>query len=252
MILFPDSDTMKKYAFLTLLLALAACGAKDGMQSCRVREDGVANLGTIKEIDGPVTVKLLARNNYPDTLYPIQTYTQCGCTAAQSSREPVAPGADEVLEVTYNPAYRPGPILQEVQVQYRNSPVKLRSFTLQGTVIGYNHPIEEDRPYAMGEGLYMSHKVLSFGNMAPRQTRDMFFRHGNGNRKKADIRFEVPAEWQPYLRLRQPGRMKADERDTLHVKFTMPEGIDTVAFDIQPFVNGVPTPETVGVRAVRR
>ena len=243
---------MKRIYCLTLLLALAACGAKDSVRTCRVREDGTVKLGTIKEIDGPVTVKILARNEYPDTLYPVQTYTQCGCTAAQSSREPVAPGADEVVEVTYNPAYRPGPIQQEVQVQYRNSPVKMRSFILQGAVKGYNHPIEEDRPYAMGEGLYMSHKVLNFGNLVPRQTRDMFFRHGNGGAKKADIRFAVPDEWQPYLHLRQPGKMKADERDTLHVQFTMPEGIDTVAFDIQPLVNGVPTPGTIGVRAVRR
>lgn len=243
---------MKRTLFLSLLLALAACGAKDGVRTLRVREDGVVSLGKIQEIDGPVTVKILARNDCPDTLFPVQTYTQCGCTAAQSTREPVAPGADEVIEVTYNPAYRPGKILQEVQVQYRNSPVPMRRFTLQGEVVGYNHPIEEDRPYAMGEGLYMSHKVLSFGSLAPGQTRDMFFRHGNGNTRKADIRFGIPAEWQPYLRLRQPGKMKADERDTLHVKFTMPEGIDTVAFEIQPLVNGTPTPGTVEVRAFRR
>jgi hypothetical protein len=164
----------------------------------------------------------------------------------------VPPGADEVLEVTYNPAYRPGPMREEIQVRYQHSPVNVRTFAIKGEVIGFNHPIEEDRPYAYGEGLYMSHKVLSFGSMAPGQTRDMFFRHGNGNTRKADIRFGIPAEWQPYLRLRQPGKMKADERDTLHVKFTMPEGIDTVAFEIQPFVNGAPTPESIGVRAFRR
>ena len=46
--------------------------------------------------------------------------------------------------------------------------------------------------------------------------------------------------------------MKADERDTLHVKFTMPDAIDTVSFDIQPFVNGVPTEGKLTVRAILR
>ena len=52
--------------------------------------------------------------------------------------------------------------------------------------------------------------------------------------------------------MRQPGKMKADERDTIHVKFTMPEGIDSVAFDIQPRVNGVPTQEKLAIRAICR
>ena len=179
----------------------------------------------------------------------MRLHTPCGCTQVNFRRDPVPPGADEVLEVTYNPAYRPGPMMEEFTVFYLNSPVRSRSIVIKGEVIGYNHPIEEDRPYAFGEGLYMSHKVLNFGRRRPGETQDMFFRHGNGNKKKADIRFEIPAEWQPYLRMRQPGKMKADQRDTIHVKFTMPEGIDTVEFSVQPYVNGVKTEELLLVKS---
>ena len=197
-------------------------------------------------------LRLLVKNEYPDTLYPAQVYTPCGCTQVNFDRTPVAPGADEVLEVVYNPAYRPGLMMEEIVVYYRNSPVRSQSIVIKGEVIGFNHPIEEDRPYAFGEGLYMSHKVLSFGARTPGETTDMFFRHGNGNTRKADIVFDIPEEWKPYLRMRQPGMMRADERDTIHVKFTMPQGIDTVNFAVQPYVNGHPTEEKLTIKAVQK
>ena len=241
---------MKKTLFLiAVILGAAACGSGDGIRTIRTTTQTEADLGKIKEIDGPVTVRLLCKNDYADTLYPVQLHTPCGCTQVRFDRKPVAPGEDEVLEVTYDPAYRPGLMMESIDVYYRNSPVKMRNFVIKGEVIGFVHPIEEDRPYNFGEGLYMSHKVLHFGSRAPGQTADMFFRHGNGNRKKAEITFDIPQEWQPYLHMRQPGKMKADERDTLHVKFTMPDPADTVEFTIQPRVNGVPTQEVLTVRA---
>lgn len=244
---------MKRPVFLlALLLMAAACGSRDGIRTIRTAEGQDANLGTIREIDGPVTVRLLIRNDFPDTLYPVQLHTPCGCTNARFDQKPVAPGADEVLEVTYNPAYRPGPMREEIQVRYVNSPVRVRTFTISGKVVGFNHPIEEDRPYAYGEGLYMSHKILSYGQLRPGETGDFFFRYGNGNTRKATVTFDIPEAWQPYVRMRQPGRMKADQRDTLHVKFTMPEGIDSAAFSLQPRVDGRKTEEVLSVFVKKR
>ena len=244
---------MKKTSPIILALLLAAaCAPKDGVRTIRTAEGREADLGKIKEIDGPVTVRLVVKNDCADTLYPVQLYTPCGCTKVRFDRTPVPPGADEVLEVTYNPAYRPGPMREEIQVRYRNSPVDVRTFAIKGKVIGFNHPIEEDRPYAYGEGLYMSHKVLNYGRLRPGETGDFFFRHGNGNDRKATVTFDIPDAWKPYLRMRQPGRMKADERDTIHVKFTMPEGLDSLQFSIQPYVDGRPTEEVLDVRAWKK
>ena len=243
---------MRKTLPVILLILAAACTPKDGIRTLRTAEGEEADLGKIKEIDGPVTVRLLVKNTYPDTLYPVQLYTPCGCTEARFDRKPVAPGDDEVLDVTYNPAYRPGPMREEIQVRYRNSPVQVRNLAIKGEVVGFNHPIEEDRPYAYGEGLYMSHKVMSYGRLRPGETGDFFFRHGNGNSRKATVTFDIPQAWQPYLRMRQPGKMKADERDTIHVKFTMPEGVDSVEFALQPRVDGKPTEEVLTVRAWKK
>ncbi len=48
---------MKRQVFLlALLLMAAACGSRDGIRTIRTAEGQDANLGTIREIDGPVTV----------------------------------------------------------------------------------------------------------------------------------------------------------------------------------------------------
>ena len=242
---------MRKYIIPIILLSVsfAACGPKDGVKAIRAYENTEADLGIIKEIDGPVTVRLLCRNDYADTLYPVRFSTPCGCTQLNFDRTPVPPGEDQVLEIEYNPKYRPGPMMEEVQVYYVNSPVRTRAYVIKGFVVGYSHPIEEDRPYHMGKGLYMSHTALVFGGKHPGESGDIFFRYGNGNKKKASVTYDIPEQWQPYVHMRQPGKMKADERDTIHVKFTMPENIDTVAFYIQPKVNGTPTEKRIYVNA---
>ncbi len=247
---------MRFFASLRMTIAAAllviSCGPRDGIRTIRTTASQEADLGKIYEIDGPVTFRLVVRNELADTLYPVQLYTPCGCTKARFDRKPVAPGEDEILEVTYDPAYRPGRMMEEIVVYYRDSPVRSRGFVIKGEVIGYLHPIEEDRPYAYGEGLYMSHKVLHFGGRQPGEKADMFFRYGNGGKKKADIRFNIPQEWSPYVRMRQPGRMKSNGRDTIHVSFTMPQNIDSVDFAIQPTVNGKITEEVLRIKAYKK
>lgn len=233
------------------LLALSACGPK-GPKDYVVSEGIEANLGKIKEADGKVAFRLLAVNDQPDTLFPKFIYTQCGCTVAQTNLKPVAPGETEVIEVTYNPSYKKGKIMEEIQVMYQHSPIRMRSFIIVGEVIPCSHPIEDSCRYPMGLDLYSSHKMLSFGAKSPGETADIFFRYGNGGKRKMDLRFDVPEEWQPYLRLRQPGKLKADQRDTVHVKLTMPAHVDSVQFYIQPLVNGKPTDVPISIRARKR
>ncbi len=240
---------MKKTLYIiAALAAMISCGPK-GPRSYTAVEDKAVNIGKIKEIDGPVTFKLVAKNTFADTLFPVRISTQCGCTAAETDKRPIPPGQDEIIEITYNPAYRPGDFNYDISVMYKDSPVAFRNFSFMGNVKGFTHPIEEDRPYNLGENFYSSHKVLAYGSMKPGQTRDVFFRYGNGNKKKKNITLDIPEEWKPYIRYRQPGTMKADQRDTLHVKFTLPEGIDSVKVKIQPMVDGKPSENGITVLA---
>ena len=241
----------KTIIILAALVAVAACGPK-GSKDYHISENVEANLGKIKEADGKVSFRILAKNDLQDTLHPRMIYTPCGCTAAKPTQTAIAPGEEEIIEVTYNPAYRGGKLMEEIRVMYQDSPIKMRSFIICGEVIPCNHPIEESCRYEMGNDLYSSHKVLGFGSINPGETKDIFFRYGNGGKKKMTLFFEIPEEYQPYIRFRQPGRLKADQRDTVHVKLTMPEGLDSLIFAIQPMVNGKPTAEVINVRGKKR
>lgn len=242
---------MKKVILFAVLLAAVACGPK-GPKEYHVSESVAADLGTIKEINGPIDFTLLVFNNYQDTLYPKMIYTPCGCTAAKSDNTPVAPGEEEVIKVTYNPAYRPGKMREDIVIYYQNSPVKTRHIAITGEVIGCNHPIEESCRYNLGQDFYSSHKILNYGLLNPGETKDMFFRYGNGGKKSAKVIFEIPEEYAPYIRVRQPGKMKADQRDTVHVKLTLPVGVDSLRFSIQPLINGKPTDEPINIYGRRR
>ena len=69
---------MRKFLIMAAFLAAAACAPKDGIRTIRTTTDKEADLGKIKEIDGPVTVRLVVKNEFADTLYPVQLYTPCG------------------------------------------------------------------------------------------------------------------------------------------------------------------------------
>ena len=235
---------------LAVLLSVVACSRQQGTYI--LSEVGETDLGVIKEKDGVRNFHLVALNDSRDTLYPVRTYTRCSCVSVRHALRPVAPGEMESVELRINPAYRGGLFMEEIQVYYSNQDVPMRSFVIKGEIRPCKHPIEEDRPYDMGGGLYMSHKNLPFGQMAPGQTKEMFFRYGNGGRKKAEIGFTVPPEWCPYLKIRQPGVLAPDRRDTLHVSFTMPDSVDSVEFAIVPTVGGRNSGETITVTAARR
>lgn len=243
------------FAFCLCALALLSCAQKGPKRPLVIRadENTAADFGKIMEIDGPVQATVLVRNEFSDTLYPKQVVTPCGCTAVDFDRKPVAPGEDMSFVVGYNPNYRPGPMREVIQVIYGFRGGELVSeYAITGNVIGYSHPIEEDRPYNMGGGLYTSHKVLMMGGLEPGESGRMFFRYGNGLKKSARLGFDIPEEYRPYVKLRQPGKLKADFRDTLHIRFTMPldkQPGDTLSVVIQPLMNGKPTSGTIRIKA---
>lgn len=243
---------MRKLKYLAFLLILGAASCTSAPKTYVYDpENPYINLGKINEIDGPVSFDVVVKNNFPDTLYPLRTAVECSCTTLDVYYEPVPPGGSITLHTTYDPAYRKGPQGESAAIYFKGNVTAL--FEIQADVVPYNHVITEDHPYAYGHDLYMSHKMLPFGRVAPGETRDIYFRIGNGSTKKAKIELVPEGDDTGSVRFRQPGKVAADWRDTIHVKFTMPENKvadDTVRFSIQPLVNGEPTDVAMTVFAI--
>lgn len=211
-----------------------------------------ADLGKIKEKDGPVTFNLLVENTTGLPMVPLQTLTWCSCVDAEiTDHTPVMPGETAKLSVTYNPAYRKGRFMEEIQLYY-NDQHHLLSLIIKGEIIPYRHPVTEDHPYDYGNGMYLSHEVLNYGYKEEGGAGDMFIRVANEKKRKVELTFQTPEALEDHLSV-NPLTLSGRQRDTLHLRFTMPEGYgpsDTLSVPIYPCVNGKPLPKPLIIKAI--
>ena len=113
---------MKKLVlmFSVLLLSVVALNAQEEQK--QTKEAAISapeeqfDFGTIKEADGPVTHAFTLKNVGNAPLVITRASASCGCTKPKFSTEPIAPGKSTKIEVTYNPAGRPGQFVKTVAV----------------------------------------------------------------------------------------------------------------------------------------
>ena len=127
---------------------------------------GHCDFGTIHEKDGKAVRDFAFRNDGPDTLTVCDITTGCRCIIGEPDFRKVAPGETGTVRLIFDPAYRSGPFEYAVSVWYMNRQER-QVVMVKGDVVPMVHPIEEDHPYNMGEGLFTSHKVLPLGTIRP-------------------------------------------------------------------------------------
>lgn len=113
---------MKKLVlmFSVLLLSVVALNAQEVQKQTKgaaiSAPEEQFDFGTIKEADGPVTHAFTLKNIGNAPLVITRASASCGCTKPKFSTEPIAPGKSTKIEVTYNPAGRPGQFVKTVAV----------------------------------------------------------------------------------------------------------------------------------------
>lgn len=248
---------MKNFFAITILtlsaLVFTGCPKdKDGgVREIPTSENEEADLGTINEADGLAQVKLIVKNTTGDTLRPLKTYSHCSCVQADVSLKPVAPGENLVVDVAYNPAYRSGVFMEEVQVYY-NDPHHVLGLIIKGVVNPMEHPIEEDYPYDFGSGLHLSHEALHFGVSKPLERKEMFIRLVNDSNKQMNLELVPDPSIAGNFRPRSIS-LAEGARDTLHLDFIMPEGYapkDTLISSVDVLLDGKKLDKQLIVKAI--
>lgn len=244
--------------FAVMCLVVSSCMCSPSSEERRsslpeeivTSENTEADFGTIYEEDGLARTVLVVRNNSADTLFPAAAYSHCRCAAATVNHLPVPPGKDVRVEVTYNPAYRSGIFMEEVQVRFEDRR-DVMSLVIKGEVIPCVHPVTDDHPYSFGSGLYMSHETLHFGKAQDGENRMIYVRLANDTDRQITVSFDSPRPG--ILACRQNVTLDAHGRDTLHFRFTMPADLspgDTLRFALRPAVNGKPVGKDLNVKAI--
>ncbi len=125
---------MKRF-FLVLQLSIIALGVA-AQQQAPVLQFMTTNhnFGDIQEDNGVVSVDFKLKNTGNAPLILTRVATSCGCTASEWTKEPILPGNEGVVTVSYNPKGRPGQINQRITV-YSNTSGGGVVLSLRGQVI---------------------------------------------------------------------------------------------------------------------
>lgn len=160
---------MKKAIFITMF-AVVALVAKAQMQEAKINfEVETHDFGEIKEADGPVTFVFKFNNIGNTPLILKNVRASCGCTTPSYTKEPIAPNAKGEIQVTYNPANRPGSFRKTITVTSNSTPENVY-LAIAGKVVARQKSVEEIYPFMLG-ALRAKKIHISFFNLTNTQVK---------------------------------------------------------------------------------
>lgn len=156
---------MKRFLQFTAIIALVlACGyAMAQGKSKIVFDESTHNFGSFKESDGVQTTTFKFKNSGDVPLVLASVRASCGCTTPKWTREPVAPGANGEIQVSYNPKNRPGSFNKSVTVS-SNAENKTVVLRITGKVEPRQKTLAEQYPRKIG-ALRVKSNYLSFAKI---------------------------------------------------------------------------------------
>lgn len=129
------------------------------------------DFGLMKELAGPKTGTSRFVNLGPDTVTIFSVRPSCGCTTADYSDAPIAPGDTAVVSYTYNPDMRPGKFDKSVKVRLSNG--DRYSIRITGNVLGTPESLATLYPVDAGD-IRLSDAVIQAGEVPFGRTRAFF------------------------------------------------------------------------------
>lgn len=105
---------MLMFSVLLLVIGVAVAQGQKGAVISAPKTDH--DFGTIKEAGGKVSCTFVIKNTGTAPLVLTRVSPSCGCTTPEYSTEPIAPGKEGKIVVTFNPAGRPGQFLKTIAV----------------------------------------------------------------------------------------------------------------------------------------
>lgn len=121
------------------------------------------DFGLMKEIAGPKTGFSRFVNIGSDTISIFNVRPSCGCTSADWSREPLAPGDTAVVSYTYDPTMRPGKFDKSVKVQLSDG--TRHAIRITGNVLGTPESLATLYPLEAGN-LRLSETKVDMGEVS--------------------------------------------------------------------------------------
>lgn len=132
----------------------------------------VVDFGQIREEDGVVNRSVMAVNVTDSAIFIKSARTSCGCTTADFSDAPIAPGDTTIISVGYDPRNRPGKFLKTAKIFTGEERIP-NSFRLSGNVIPSRRNLDKTYPDSAGS-LRLSAKIIHVGEIGQFTVRPVF------------------------------------------------------------------------------
>lgn len=203
-------------------------------------DERVHDFGTVQEQDGVMSHRFRFTNRSDRPVVVTQALTSCQCIRAEWQPEPVLPGAEGFLTVSYDPSHRPGTFSKEIRILFDGGQT-VRRIWIRGEVIPCRHPVAEDHPYDLGRGLRTNLRVLLLGGIPAGEEGGILFRYGNASQQTLRLRFRVEGPTRDALTIPDTAILAPEDRREVRLRYRVPEGLlGAQRLRIIPEVNGAP------------
>ncbi len=228
---------MKRIFFIFFVLFVALDAKAQVPSKVFIPVERVHNFGKILEKNGKVSNTFYFRNIGKKPIVIENISIWCGCTTYSYTKAPIKPGGKGIVKVTYNPYNRPGFFSKEIVIITETGKCYTRIW-VKGNVTPFRHKVTEDYPYAFGRGLYLSLKVLAFGEIHKGKSQSIILGYANNNNRQIKLTFKVEPE-NANIKFIYPNVIAANGRSNMTFTYTTPKnGYSNRNFKIYPVING--------------
>lgn len=120
------------------------------------------DFGLMPEVAGPRTGHSRFVNTGSTPVSIIDVKPSCGCTSAEFTDEPIAPGDTAVISYTYDPTMRPGRFLKSVKVRLSDN--SRHQIVIEGNVLGTPESLATLYPEDAGD-MRLTESVVNLGQV---------------------------------------------------------------------------------------
>lgn len=198
------------------------------------------DFGSIKESNGVVSYSFNFTNSGKAPLILKNVEASCGCTTPEWTRQPVLPGKQGVIKVTFNPEQRPGAFTKTISVT-SNAETPSVTLAIRGVVIPVSR-IEEVYHFSIGQ-IRLATIYASFGEIYKGNTGEVLIKVMNTSADQAAaLTFRILP---PYLTARMdPEMLEPGMEGNIILQYTtdLQKDWDYVVERLELLVNGQSLP----------
>lgn len=203
--------------FIVSLLACHICRAQE--EAVLSFEETVWDFGSIKEAGGPVSHTFRFTNTSDEAIVLERVQADCGCTTPLYGREPVKPGAQGEIEVTFNPINFSGPITKTVSV-FCNNGKSRNLLTIKANVESKPRPIKETHPFDLAPGVVADRLSVPFAYIGNGSVNSMVVEIVNTTENSVAIGVDsITGDGR--LTVAVPGKLSAGERGSITLTYDL-------------------------------